>query len=79
MPILACRQLPFTKQLEHENIREFAQRVYSLALDGYENYEGNMFEESATETFLRGYRDKEAAMKAMDREPTPLLKSVKYV
>lgn len=31
------------------------------------------------ETFLRGCRDKEAAMKAMDREPTTLQKAVRYV
>lgn len=78
-PILARRQLPFTRQLENENVEEFAQRVYFLALDGYKSCEGNMIEEIAMETFLRGCRDKEAAMKAMDREPTTLQKAVKYV
>jgi hypothetical protein len=79
VPILARRQLPFTRQLENENVEEFSQRVYFLALDGYESCEGNMIEEIAIETFLRGCRDKEAAMKAMDREPTTLQKAVKYV
>lgn len=77
MPILARRQLPFTKQLENENVEEFAQRVYFLALDGYESCEGNMIEDIATETFLRGCRDKDAAMK--DKEPSTLQKAVKYV
>lgn len=79
VPILARRQLPFTKQLENENVEEFAQRVYFLVLDGYESCEGNMIEEIATETFLLGCRDKEAAMMAMDREPTTMQKAVKYV
>lgn len=79
LPILARRKLPFTKQLENENVEDFAQRVYFLALDGYENCEGNMIEEISMETFLRGCRDKEAAMKAMDREPTTLQKAVRYV
>lgn len=79
MPILARRQLPFTKQLENENVEEFAQRVYFLALDGYESCEENMIEEIATETFLRGCRDKEATMMTMDKEPTTLQKAVKYV
>ena len=79
VPVLARRQLPFTKQYENEGVEEFAQRVYFLALDGYESCEGNMLEEIATETFLRGCRDKEAAMKAMDREPATLQKAVKYV
>lgn len=73
-PIIARRQLPFTKQLENENVADFAQRVYSLALDVYENCKGNMIEGFSIETFLRGCRDKEAAMKAMDREPTKLQK-----
>lgn len=79
VPILDRRQLPFTKQLENENVEEFAQRVYFLALDSYGSCKGYMIEEIATETFLRGCRDKEAAMMAMDREPTTLQKTVKYV
>lgn len=79
MPILARHQLPFTKQLENENVEEFAQRVYFLALDGNESCVENMIEEIAIETFLRGCLDKNAAMKAMDREPSILRKEVKYV
>jgi hypothetical protein len=79
VPVLARRQLPFTKQYENEGVEKFAQRVYFLALDSYESCEGNVLEEIATETFLRGWRDKEAAMKAMDRELAALQKAVQYV
>jgi hypothetical protein len=79
VPVLARRQLPFTKQYENEGVEEFAQRVYFLVLDGYQSCEGNVLEEIATETFLRGCQDKEAAMKAMDREPATLQKAIKYM
>jgi hypothetical protein len=77
--VLAHRQLPFTKQYENEDVEEFAQCVYFLALYGYQSCEGNMLEEIATETFLPDCRDKEAAVKAMDRKPATLQKAVKYV
>jgi hypothetical protein len=37
VPVLARRQLSFTKQYENEGVEEFAQRVYFLPLDGYES------------------------------------------
>jgi hypothetical protein len=79
VPPLACRQLLFTKQHEKGSVDKFAQRVYFLVLDGYESCEGNVLDEIATDIFLRGCRDKEAAIKAMDREPLTLQKAVKYV
>lgn len=66
--------LPFTKQLKNEHVEKFAQRVFFWEL-GYESCEENMIEETALETSLRYCRDKEAAMKAMDREPTTLQKA----
>jgi hypothetical protein len=45
-------------------------------LDGYESCEGNTIEEIAMETFLRDCREKETAMKAIDRESTTMQKAI---
>jgi hypothetical protein len=69
-PLFARRQLPFIKQHENESIEEFALRVYFFTLDGNESCEGNIIEEIAMETFLRSWRNKQATMKARERERT---------
>ena len=78
-PVVARRQLPFLKQQEHETLEEFSQRVYSLTLDAYEECEGDIIEEMAVETFLRGCKEKSAARHAMAMEPRTIHKAFKFV
>lgn len=76
--VVARRQLPFLKPHENEAMEEFSQRVYSLTLDAYEECEGDIIEEMAVETFLRGCREKSAARHAMDMEPRTIHKALKF-
>ena len=78
-PVTARRQLQYTKQQEDESIEEYAHKVYMMAMDGYEKCEVETLEAIATEAFLRGCKEKEAAMKAMEKNPQTLTKAVKYV
>ena len=75
----ARRQLHYTRQQEGETIEEFAQRVYFITMDGYDKCDTKVVETIAIETFLRGCREKEAASKAMERNPSTLNHAVKLV
>jgi len=78
-PMSARRQLYYTRQQEGETIEEFAQRVYFITMDGYDKCDTKVVETIAIETFLRGCREKEAASKAMDRNPSTLNHAVKLI
>jgi 5'(3')-deoxyribonucleotidase len=60
-------------------LEDFAHTVYVLALDGYEKCEDDALEDIATEAFLRGCKEKEAAIKAMEKNPVTLSKAIKFV
>jgi hypothetical protein len=49
------------------------------ALDGYEKCENDALEDIATEAFLRGCKEKEAALKAMEKSAASLSKAIKVV
>lgn len=60
-------------------MEEFSQRLYSLTLDAYEECDGDIIEEVAVETSLRGCKEKSAARHAMDMEPRTIHKALKFV
>jgi hypothetical protein len=60
-------------------LEDFSHTVYVLALDGYEKCEDDALEDIATEAFLRGCKEKEAAIKAMEKNPVTLSKAIKFV
>lgn len=78
-PVTARRQIQYIRQQENESLEDFAHKVYSLAMDGYDRCEMDTLEDIATEAFLRGCKEKDAAIKAMEKNPTSLSKAVKYV
>ena len=78
-PVTARRQLQYVRQQEHESLEDFAHKVYVLALDGYEKCDDDAIEDIATEAFLRGCKEKEAAIKAMEKNPVTLSKAIKFV
>jgi hypothetical protein len=49
------------RQQESEPLEEFSQRIYFMALDGFDKGNPEVVDQIATEAFLRGCRDKEAA------------------
>jgi len=74
-PVIARRQLPYVRQQENESLEDFAHKVYMLALGGYEKCEDDALEDIATEAFLWGCKEKEAAIKAMVKNPVTLSKT----
>jgi hypothetical protein len=62
------------RQQEHERLEDFAHKVYVLGLGGYEQCEDGALEDIATEAFLRGCKEKEAAIKAVT-----LSKAIQFV
>ena len=78
-PVTARRQLQYVRQQENESLEDFSHTVYVLALDGYEKCEDDALEDIATEAFLRGCKEKEAAIKAMEKNPVTLSKAIKFV
>ena len=75
----ARRQLQFMRQQENEPLEEFSQRVYFMALDGYDRGNPEVVDQIATETFLRGCRDKEAARSVLEKDPTSINQAMKLV
>jgi hypothetical protein len=66
----------YARQQDNESLEDFAHKVYVLALDGYEKCEDDTLEDIATEAFLRGCKEKEAAIKAMEKNPPSLPKAI---
>ena len=67
------------RQQENESLEDFAHKVYVLALDGYEKCEDDALEDIATEAFLRECKEKEAAIKVMEKKPVTLSKAIQFV
>jgi hypothetical protein len=78
-PVTARRQLQYVRQQETESLEDFAHKVYVLALDRYEKCEDDALEDIATEAFIRGCKEKEAAITAMEKNPVTLSKAIKLV
>lgn len=78
-PAAARRQLVYMRQNENESLEEFGQRIYFMAMDGYDDEKSTTIEKIAVEHFLRGIKDKHAAERAFDKAPTTIAKAMKYV
>ena len=79
LPHSIRRQLQDVKQQIEESIEEYAERVQELATDGYVDASEDIVEMMATEAFLRGCSDKQAALLAMDKNPSRIDKALQYV
>ena len=60
-------------------MEEFSQRLYTLTFDSYEECDGDIIEEMAVETSLRGCKEKNAARHALNMEPRTIHKALKFV
>jgi hypothetical protein len=61
---------------ESEPLEEFSQRIYFMALDGFDKGNPEVVDQIATEAFLRGCRDKEAARSVLEKDLWNLLSSL---
>ena len=76
LPATARRQLSSMKQEEGETLEDFADRVMGKTGEGYLGVSEDTLQVLATEAFLRGCRDKNAAYAASERRPETLCKAV---
>lgn len=78
-PALARRKVRHATQLENESLEEFGQRVLFLVQDAFCHDKSRSADVEATEYFLQGAKDKQAALYAMSKRPNCLRKAIKYV
>ena len=72
-------QLQAIRQGTEEELDEFAERVQQLAYEAHPKAADRTINDASVDSFLRGCKDKRAALKAMDRDPTTLAKAITLV
>ena len=78
-PTSVRRQLLTLKQKEEDSLEEFAERAQTMAQEGFPGVTNKAIRGIAVDHFLRGCRDKQAALAAMDKDPQNIHKALKYV
>ena len=78
-PSSSRRQLGYTKQDENEDLEDYAERIHQLVLDGHPGVDDRNIQNLAVDAFLRGCRDKLAALLAAGKKPKTILKAVRRV
>ena len=78
-PATVRRMLQGLRQLVDQSLEDFADKVYSLAQDGFPDAGEETIEIVAVEAFLRGCTDKAAALTAMNHNPTSLYAALDHV
>jgi hypothetical protein len=78
LPHSIRRQLQDVKQTIEESIEEYAERVQEMATEGYVEASEDIVEMMATEAFLRGCKDNQAALLAMDKDPKRVDLALQY-
>ena len=61
-----------------ESIEEYAERVQEMAIEGYVEASEDIVEMMATEAFLRGCQNNQAALLAMDKDPKRVDLALQY-
>ncbi|VDI10634.1 Hypothetical predicted protein [Mytilus galloprovincialis] len=75
----ARRHLQYIRQLDGETIEEYAERVHFLTMDGYYRSNNDIIDQIATEAFLRGCQEKEAARIVIEKNPRTINESLKWI
>lgn len=76
-PTTVRRQLAVLRQGEEESLEEFAERTQSLSVEGYPGAPSKVTDAVAVDAFLRGCREKQAALITMEKEPKSVHKALK--
>ena len=71
--------LQFIKQLVEEDLESFAERVQQLAYNAYPEAQDRTVSDACVDAFLRGCREKRAALSAMDHGPSSLNIAIRLV
>lgn len=79
LPQVIRRQLQDLRQQPDESLNEYAERAQDLATDGYPGTPDAFIQIVATDAFLKGCSDKQAALTTMDKDPDTLDKALQYV
>lgn len=79
LPQVIRRQLQDLRQKPDESLDEYAERAQDLATDGYPGTPDAFIQIVATDAFLKGCSDKQAALTTMDKDPDTLDKALQYV
>ena len=66
------RKIQDLKQGQEESIEEYSRRTWKLATGAYCNFKEDDIEVLAVDAFLKGCKDKSAALVAMNQEPKTL-------
>jgi hypothetical protein len=78
-PTTVRRQIQELRQGKSETLEEFAERAQHLALDAFPHAEIGMVDIVATDAFLKGCGNKEAAMAAMQHRPETVDRALEWV
>ena len=73
------KQLQNLKQEEFESFDDFADRTYSLTIEGFPKTSNKTIQGVAVDVFLRGCKDKTAAYSASEKDPKNIYQALKYV
>ncbi|CAG2231769.1 unnamed protein product [Mytilus edulis] len=79
LPHILRRQLQEAKQGSDESLEEFADKVQELATDGYPESPDYFIQIVAVDAFLKGCAEKQAALVAMDKNPSSLNEATQYM
>jgi hypothetical protein len=78
-PVTVRRKLQDLKQETDETIEEFAEKAQHLAIHGFPDAPMHIIETVAADAFLKGCREKYAALTAMNQNPQTVIMAVELV
>lgn len=73
------KELQSLRQEETETVEEFADKTYAMTLEAFPKAAGSLIQTLAVDTFLRGCRERQAALMTMERRPKTISKAIKYL
>ena len=78
-PIAVRQRLHLARQDKDETLEAFLQRILGIAMDGYKDEKSSIWQQLATDAFLRGCKNKDAAMIVMNEGPKSVHEACKRV
>ena len=79
LPNVIHRQLQELRQFPEESLEEYAERAQDLAVNGFPGTSDDFIQIVSTDAFLKGCKDKQAALVAMDKDPVNINRVVQLV
>ena len=73
------QQLHIIRQTVDEDLESYAERVQQMAYESYPEAPSRTIEDACIDSFLRGCKEKRAALNAMDKNPVTLQSAISQV